>query len=309
MNLEELKERKILLEAGTNEVEFLEFGIGNERFGVNVAKVLQILVWKSQKITRLPTADQAFLGTVSVRNTSIPAFDLGAVLKIPPAEGSADSQLLILMEFNQRINGFVVDTVYDIERISWNDFRPFDDMKFGTVEPCVIGTVTVENRIIMVLDMEALLERLDHSVSIETRRELVKPAMVDRSQIRVLYCEDSPFIRKLTLSVLTEAGFSQIVAKNSGAEGLGYLQTLDADQGVDIILTDIEMPVLDGLAFCKAVKQIPNYSKLPVIFFSSLITEQMKAKCMSVKGDACFSKPEVHMVAEAIEKLYLETKK
>ncbi|MDZ4784654.1 MAG: chemotaxis protein [bacterium] len=298
----------ILLETGTNEVEFLEFTVCGQRFGVNVAKVTQALVWKDQKVTQLPGAEYYFKGTVPFRKKHIPVIDLKTYLTLPGESVSFDKQLLLVMEFNQKTNGFLVDGVEEIQRVSWDKFVPFSEISVCEGEPCVTGTVTIEDRVIMILDMEAMMASVDSSMSVENfAKQIDVNEKIDRSSVRILYCEDSPIIQKVTVKTLNTAGFKNIKVFATGAKGLNYLQENSA-KDLDIILSDIEMPELDGLAFCKSVKSHPEWSKLPFIFFSSLINDQMRLKCESVQGNASFSKPEIHMIVDAIERLYKKSK-
>lgn len=301
--------KRILLEVGTNEVEFLEFGIAGQKFGVNVAKVLQVLVLKNLKLTKMPGSDEYFMGTLSVREKEIPTYNLPKILGIESKPEGPQGSLVLLMEYNRRVNAFVVDSVNDIERVSWEEFNPIEEVdKLSTGEPSVIGTVTIKDNIVLILDMEAVLERFDTSVSIKNYEQFVsREEKTDRSAVRLLYCEDSPVIRKMTLSILNNAGFTNIEVFPTGAKGLDYLLS-EKGKDVDVILTDIEMPELDGLSFCKSVKSNPNFSKIPVVFFSSLVNDSLKAKCLAVQGDACFSKPEIHLVSDAIEELYISSK-
>jgi two-component system chemotaxis response regulator CheV len=298
-----LKSKGILLESGTNEVEFLEFVIGNQNFGVNVAKVTQALVWKDQELTKLPQASSYSLGTVPFRKKHIPVIDLKSYLGIHEQAVNPDKQLLLVMEFNRKSNGYVVDGVEEIQRVSWDKFVPFTDTAYVQGDPCIIGTVTIENRVIMILDMEGMMAQLDNSLSMQNYAKEIQPTEVfERSKVRILYCEDSPIIQKITTKILMESGFQDIKVFNTGQAGLEYLME-SGNGGVDIILSDIEMPQLDGLALCKIVKNHKEYSNIPFVFFSSLINEQMKKKCDALKADAAFSKPEINQIVSSIEAL------
>ncbi len=297
----------ILLESGTNEVEFFEFSVADECYGVNVSKVTQILVWNSLRLTELPSCNRRFLGTVPFRGRCIPAFDLRACLDLPPAEVNTQ-QLLLVMEFNQKTNGFVIDKVHNIQRVSWSDFTPVAANDAIQTESSVIGTVTIDGRIIMILDIEAMMSEIDPSHSVSYYADQIKMGSPrDRSSLHLMYCEDSGLIRKITLEALAKAGYANISSFGTGAEALTFLMDEDSP-AVDIILSDIEMPELDGLALCKAVRASQSHAKIPFIFFSSLINEQMKAKCAEMKGDAAFSKPELHLVADAIDELYTKSR-
>lgn len=295
----------ILLESGTNEVEFLEFQLADQSYGVNVAKITQISVWDESKLTTLPQSDKLFLGTMLFRDKCIGIYDLKALLNIEKNPSKPVLRpLLIVMEFNKKTNGFIIDAIKNIQRISWQDFHGITTNDLIIDDSAVIGTVSIEERIIMILDLEALLSELDPTLSVHQYAQQMNHN-VDRSSIRVLYCEDSSTVRNMTLQMLQKAGFSDIKSYPNAAQGLKFLNS-DECKGVDIILSDIEMPELDGLAFCKAVKTNEKFVKIPFVFFSSLINDQMREKCFALKGSACFSKPEIHLVAEALDRLYQE---
>lgn len=299
--------RAILLEAGTNEVEFLKLSVAGQAFGVNVAKITQILLFNTLKLTALPTSDGCFLGTVEFRNHLIPIFDLRALLSIAVDDITNPQRLLLVAEFNQRTFGFIVDEVHNIERVSWDKFVASDEHALFHDDTSVIGSITIDDQIVMILDLEAMMSRVDSSMSVEScAPQLSAPGEIDRGKIRILYCEDSNVVRKATSRVLNEAGFTTLTLCTNGAEGLARLRAGGVEE-FDIILSDIEMPTLDGLALCKTVKTDAALQRLPFIFFSSLISDQMVAKCKSVKGDAWFSKPQIQLVAAEIERLYLKS--
>ena len=300
----EVKRGSILLDTGTNEVEFLEIAVGSERFGVNVAKVSQLLVWDQAKLTQLPSSDNVFLGSYPFRGSNCAVFDLSQILGFELRQDI--NPLLLVMEFNSRINGFLVDKVFNIERVSWNRFLPISETTFDVTSHSLTGTVMIDKRVIMILDIEALMAELDPEQQISTYIKYVNNespvAQYKREEVQILYCEDSGVIRKTTVKTLEQAGFRNIEQFVTGAELLRHLQA-NAPQATTLILSDIEMPELDGLALCKAVKANPKFQRIPFVFFSSLINEQMRAKCDIVKADAAFCKPEIHMIVDCIDSL------
>ncbi len=298
----------ILLESGTNEVEFLEFTVGGQNFGINVAKVTQALVWKDQELTVLPNLQSYQLGTVPFRKNHIPVIDLRAFLGLGGEPANREKQLLLVMEFNRRSNGYVVDGVEEIQRVSWDKFVAFNESSIMQGDPSIIGTVTIDGRVIMILDMEGMMAQLDRSVHMNTYASKVQDAKeYNRADVRIVYCEDSPIIQKMTTKILKEAGFTNLTIFPHGRGGLVHLVNTGGDE-VDIILSDIEMPQMDGLSFCKSVKSMADTCSIPFIFFSSLINEQMNRKCEAVGADAAFSKPEIHIVVDAIDELYKKYK-
>ena len=292
----------ILLESGTNEVEFLEFLVGGEHFGVNVSKVSQSLVLKNLQVTQLPRMNSHVLGTVYFRNTPISVIDMRALLGITGTPANKDTQLLLVMEFNRRINGFVIDSVLGIRRVTWQNFVPLDTCIDQGDQKTVTGTIAIEERLVMILEMEQLMARIDPSSTFVNPKETPEEFTKNREHVSIVYAEDSPLIRNFTIQKLKEAGFSNIASFSTGAQALEHVMSTDAN-GIDIILSDIEMPEMDGLTFCKRCKTQESTKKIPFIFYSSMINQQMTAKCESVGGDRAFSKPDVPLIMPAIDEL------
>jgi len=302
----EKRQGKILLESGTNEVEILEFYVGDQPFGVNVAKVTQALVWKDQKVTSLPSAPQTVLGSVYFRDTPISVIDLRELLELSQENVNLETQLLLVMEFNGKMFGFVIDSINGILRVSWKDFQPIDQNLRVEDDSAVTGTVTQSDRIILILDIEALVAKIDPSISLESYLSKVNlKGEVDRSTVKVVYAEDSMVVQKKTTELLHQAGFTDVRSFTTGQQAFDFLTSAKPSE-VDIILSDIEMPEMDGLTLCKQVRTQTPHHAVPFVFYSSLINEQMKVKCASVGGNASFSKPEVHQIVDALEQLYKE---
>lgn len=292
----------ILLESGTNEVEFLRFGCAGQSYGINVAKVSQILLFKPELLTKVPMRPRSMLGTVDYRGRSIPVIDLAEYLELPLPDQDKQ-RLLLVTQFNQHVTGFVVDNVDGIVRCSWTEFVPLEDQVFGDGGSNVVGTVTVADVLMLILDVEVILGTLIPTSSISQYSDKVaKSASLDRSKIRVLYCEDSPTVQKILIKTLREAGFEKIEVFPNGAEGYERIKSIGAN-GVDIILSDIEMPRMDGLALCKAVRELSDFKSTPFVFFSSMVDDQMKRKCEQVGGQAAFAKPEVQLIVDCIDRL------
>lgn len=296
----------ILLESGTNEVEFLLFQLGAQRYGINVSKVCQILLFDASKIATVPKQGSDVVGLMTFREKSISVIDLRAHLQISRVDGSLNRDLLLVTEFNQRTTAFIIDSVDRIERCDWSQYEPITDTVCNNGSSTVVGSVTLKDGIVVILDLESVLSTIDPSMDMTNFEAKIGPGSIERSDVSLIYCEDSPLIQKVLLQTLKRAGFNKIKVFNTGADGFEYLKNASPDS-VDIILSDIEMPKMDGLTLCKNVKQIDGFQKVPFVFFSSLINEQMETKCKQVGGNACFSKPQIHLIVSAIEEL-LSTK-
>jgi two-component system chemotaxis response regulator CheV len=293
----------ILLESGTNEVEFLEFSVAGLNFGVNVAKVLQAITWKDSQFTAVPMASDGVLGFVHFRGVPISVIDLRHCLMLDENEGKVDKQLLLVMEFNNRTNAFLIDEIQNIHRFSWDQFTPLDAAVFsGIDENVVIGTITVSGRIVMILDMEAIMARIDPSLSLENH--IVEAGLEkkdSREDLKLVFAEDSATIRQITLKALSDAGFKEVRAFPTGKQALEFMAQAKAGE-VDLILSDIEMPELDGLSLCRKVREMPTWRDIPFIAYSSLINEHMKRKCEAVGINESFAKPSIVDIVSAIDR-------
>lgn len=307
-----ISDSSVLLKAGTNEVEFIEFYVGGQSYGINVAKVKQVLPWNPKDMTRLDQSDPRILGTYYFRNKPILVIDLRKALKIQNEPANAERQLLLVTEFNMNITGFLVDGVQQIHRKTWKDFHAMSDV-IQEQASYIVGNVIVDKKIIMIIDFEHLLEQVapQHLPTMEKHEVLKKK--VERRDVMIVYAEDSAVIRKITTQKLLEAGFTNLKIFENGALALEHLkkikEKIDSDQKINqfvsIVMSDIEMPQLDGLTLCRQIKTDLGMKELPVVIYSSLINEQMAEKCRSVGADAYMNKPNIHEIAAVIDKFCL----
>jgi len=300
--------RGILIETGTNEVEFLEFSIADQLFAVNVAKLRQTVVFKDHTFTKLPKKHPSIPGVVQYRNQSVQVVDLRNFLGIQTPPADPERLLLLFMEFNGHVNGFLVDAVAGIHRVSWKQFVPLELSAWHTGKTSAIGTITVQDRVIMILDMEAMMADLDPSmrIKIDPTKELTSVSEQIGKQ-RIVYAEDSLIIQKIAVKALHDAGFEAVETFPSGKQALEYVAK-SAPGEISLILSDIEMPEMDGLSFCKQLRENKATSTIPFVFFSSIITEEMKRKCAAVGANGSYSKPELNQVIAAINELLAPAK-
>jgi two-component system chemotaxis response regulator CheV len=305
----------ILLESGTNEVEFIEFFLAGESYGVNVSKVQRVIALTNCHITSVAQAPHGVLGVIHVQDKPVLLVDLHTALALPgsPTATDAERQLVMVTRFNKRTTAFLIDGISKIHRTSWSDFEPMNTTLAGDGAGYTTGSIRIGERIILVLDLERLM--LDFTPADEhpsppppadeqTRRS--------REHIKIIYAEDSKMIRRMTLEVLQNAGFATIKSFENGLEANNYLAELRqravAEQNtlsdyVDLIITDIEMPKMDGLTLCKNVKSVGG-DKIPaVVVYSSLINDEMSRKCVSVGADAQLSKPHGEEIIAIVDKL------
>ncbi|WP_347351175.1 chemotaxis protein [Acetoanaerobium noterae] len=294
----------ILLETGTGELEILEFTVKNTHYAINVIKIKEIL--EIDYVTKVPKSNPALIGLTMVRGDVIPLIDMNYVLEkeFTPINGKIKT---LLCEFNQLKVAFCVDEVHGIHRIGWNLIKK-PDMVIENSDSLIIGNITLGERIIMLLDFEKIVTDIAPSTGINESR-IGNITKKDRMGIKLILSDDSPMIRQLLDDVLTKAGFGNMKFFNDGQQAWHYLDNLVEEKGerfiedVQILITDIEMPQMDGHTLTRKIKEHKILRTLPVIIFSSLITDDLKHKGESVKADAQMSKPEVENLVGVIDKL------
>ncbi|MCS0672863.1 chemotaxis protein [Cytobacillus firmus] len=287
------QKKGILLESGTNELEIVEFSIGRNKFGINVIKVKEII--NPVPVIPVPHSHRNIEGIIELRGEILPVVDVASSLNMPASE-SPQQDKFIVTEFNQQKIVFHVHNVSKIRRISWNQIEKPSEMYQGQ-ESQIIGIIKLEDEMVLLLDFEKMVTEInpDSGISMQKVQKLGKR---ERSDKKLLIAEDSPLLRKLLNDTLNEAGFSQIEFFENGYDAYRYLHSLaesgrDVTKEVQLMITDIEMPQMDGHHLTKKVKDHPVLAKIPVIIFSSLITEDLRHKGQMVGANAQVSKPEI----------------
>lgn len=300
--------QEILLESGTNEMEIIEFYVGNQPLGINVQKLKEIISYDESALTAIPETDPAMLGVLMMRGSTIPLLDLKMHLKQRSNEQVETGQrpVVLVCEFNHRINGFKVDGVNQIHRIRWSDVQPLADF-IDQYRPRFTGSVNIDGREILILDLEYIIGEFDPESVLtagedERGEEEQLRASEQRGLKKILMAEDSTIIRSNLEGILRERGFAQLETFVDGDgcyQRVLQLRAQAEEDGVDIrellhlVVSDIEMPKMDGLTLCRKIKQDLGYRDIPVLLFSSLINPPMEVKCDSVGADGYASKPEL----------------
>lgn len=296
-------DKGILLETGTGEVEILKFTVNNKFYAINVVKVREIL--QVGTTSKVPNATPAIAGITLVRGDVVTLIDLKYVLE-KEGYGDISQKMTLLCEFNQLRVAYLVDEVLGIHRLKWSEIKKPDALIENTL---VIGNIQLDDRIYMLLDFEKIVMDINPNTGI-THERLESIAKRDRSKIKLFLADDSSTIRKILLDTLTAAGYTDMHFFNDGQEALDYLMELVSVkkerfvEDVHILITDIEMPQLDGHTLTRRVKEHPILRKLPVIIFSSLITGTLRHKGEAVGADAQMSKPEIGQLVGMIDMLY-----
>ena len=307
--------QEILLESGTNELELLTFVLGNQSFGLNVLKVQSIQQYDSSTLTKIPMAHHALLGMILYRERTIPLIDLSAALDLDKHETNKD-QIVIVTEFNNVINGFLADDVNRIYRLNWEDFIPLH-RAIGSSGKSITGSIRVEDSDIMVVDLEYILSVISPSLAIGDINEETAnlSSKKSREEVNVFFAEDSKTIRSNVIRILDKAGYKNVRSFEDGQQAYNALVEIrdqtNTNESEDVqlpnvLISDIEMPQMDGLSLCKKVKSDSKLEQITVIMFSSLINKQMLFKCKSVGADDSITKPEMNQLVAMLDRLCLE---
>lgn len=284
----------ILLEAGTNEVEILLFQVGKQLCGVNVAKVREARTL--EQVTFLPSFPDSVDGVVRVRDRVVPAVDLEKYLWGTTNRGDQASERHLLLEFNDRLIAFRVQAIDRVHRVSWKDIKP---MPQGTGNDApVTGILVLGGKIVTLLDFESIGANLGISGSTQISGELTGAVSSEATRCPLVFADDSALIRRMMEDALRQAGYEDIRAFVDGQEAWDYLASLaeasspeTVRQSVAGIITDVEMPRMDGFSLTKRIRENPVLKDLPVILFSSLVSKDNQKKGQQVGATAQVSKP------------------
>ena len=305
MLLEEDK-RGILLESGTNEIEVMEFTINESLYGINVAKVKEILV--SQPVKHMPHAHPAVEGIFKPRDRVITVVDLPNYL-LGISNEKRDKDLFIVTNFNKINIAFRVHTVVGISRISWTSIQKPDKTVTGGDEGIATGIAQCGDDLVTILDFEKIVAEIAPETTIQMS-EIDRLGERQRSDAAILVAEDSVLLSKMIEEALHKSGYVNTKMFPDGSKLWEYLNSLRGDSKLDektsLVITDIEMPQMDGHRLTKLIKDDKEFKHLPVIIFSSLITEEMRRKGKELGADEQMSKPEIGHLVQVIEHLLEE---
>ena len=295
-------ETNILLENGTNELEVLEFTIGQNHYGINVAKVREIIGYQS--VTPVPNSHKDIEGIFMPRDTMITAINLAGYLnltQIGPNQG-----MMIITNFNKLNIAFHVEAVVGIHRVSWADIiKP--DSTINTADSSIAtGIIKVNGKLIIILDFERIVTDISPETGLKVS-DIDALGTRNRSSVPILMAEDSPLLGTLIKDSLKKAGYTNVTSTANGQEAWDlltkYKATGNIKNNVELIITDIEMPLMDGHRLTKLVKTDDALKDIPLVIFSSLVNEEMRRKGEQLGADAQLSKPEIGNLVRIIDEL------
>ena len=288
----------ILLESGTNELEVLEFTLGDNHYGINVAKIREILQYTP--VTPVPNSHPSVEGIFMPRDTMITVINLKKCLGLPETD---EKGLFIITNFNKLNVAFHVDEVIGIHRVSWENIIKPDSTIQGRDGSTATGVIKMNDKLVVILDFESIVSSISPETGLRVN-DIDNMESRDRSDSTILIAEDSALLSKLITDCLKKAGYVKLIVTENGQEAWDKICELkaagDITEKLNCIITDIEMPLMDGH---RLVKSDAALKEIPVIIFSSLVNEEMRIKGEQLGADAQLTKPEIGQLVDAIDKL------
>ena len=306
LETEERMDTNILLESGTNELEILEFVVGGNYYGINVAKIKEILIY--QNLTPVPNCHPNIEGAFSTRGETISIINLARCLgmqeRVEPKE-----DMFLITNFNGLNTGFHVHGVAGIHRVNWSRIIKPDSMINSASSSVATGIVNLDGKLVILLDFERIVADISPEVGINLKDV---DEMEDREvcKLPILYAEDSQLLSTMMYEGLTKAGYVNVIPTNNGLELWEILSKYKKEgnvkEKVACVVTDIEMPRMDGHRLLKLIKEDPILKDIPVIVFSSLINEEMRKKGELLGADAQLSKNEFGKFIKQLDQIIKE---
>ena len=294
---------KILLENGTNELEVLEFRLDGNAYGINVAKIKEIITYQS--VTPVPNAHPSIEGIFMPRDTMITAIDLKNCLQRGTTEPGG---LFIITNFNKLDIAFHVDSVVGIHRVSWRDIIKPGSTVSTTEDGVSTGIIKFEDRLIIILDFEKIVTDINPETGLKLT-EIEELGERNRIDVPILIAEDSPLLNKLIVDSLHKAGYVNLIHTENGQQAYDVIQECKREgtlnEHVQCIITDIEMPLMDGHRLTRLVKSDEETKDIPIVIFSSLVNDEMKRKGEALGANAQLSKPEIGNLVRTVDGLVL----
>ncbi len=295
---------KILLQNGTNELEVLEFEIAGNSYGINVAKIREIIPY--QKVTPIPNSHPSVEGIFMPRDFMITAIDLSNCLQRGEAKPGG---LFIVTNFNKLDIAFHVENVIGIHRVSWADILLPGATVSSVDDSISTGVINVNGKLIIILDFEKIVTDINPETGLKVTEVEALGVNTGRGDVPILIAEDSALLNKLIVDSLSKAGYTQLIHCVNGQEAWEIIQECKTkgtlEEHVKCVITDIEMPLMDGHRLLKLIRGDSATEKIPVVIFSSMVNEDMKRKGAELGASAQLSKPEIGNLVKEVDHLVL----
>lgn len=313
----------ILTESGTNELEIIEFHLVKEMpdgskktcyYGINVAKVREVI--QVPDTTDYPNAQPHMVGVFSSRDILTPLVDLAGWLGVPTSK-DLTRKFVIVTDFNNMTNGFLIDSISRIHRISWNDVESPSQFLEAGEQDCVVAVVRKDGNLIMILDFEKIIADINpelsmekYDVTLDKSVDLNQRMVTKRNAKTVMVVDDSAFIRSMIQDTLTSSGYNVIACKDGGEAHeklMNFIEVakeenLPVSELIDGVVTDVEMPRMDGMHLVKRLRDSEAYANMPIVMFSSLMSDDNRAKALALGANDTITKPEIGRMVTMMDK-------
>lgn len=299
------------MESGTNELEIAEFRLIRElpdggtkvnSYGINVAKVREII--RFPEMTDYPKGDKHIVGVFKSREKVTPLIHLAKWLGISEKQPTSN-QYVIVTDFNGVTNGFLIDSINRIHRVSWSDLEAAGEISLAGEDNCIVASVNIEDRLVFILDFELIIAEMNsdinmsqYNINTDNNVDLSPEKKRRRAQHTILIADDSKFILEQLKTVVSESGY-MVETATDGEQALNYYEA--NKQSISAIVSDVEMPKVDGLFLCRTITSQPNHP--PVLIFSSTMTKENKLKAFEVGATETLTKPEIHKLIPLLDEL------
>lgn len=292
---------------GSEEIEIIEFCLGEEYYGIDVMEVREIIK-ASMGIVPVSGAHPSISGVINLRGKIIPVINLSRHFNIR-AEYDLKKSRIIVSAFNHAQVGFWVHRVTRIYRILQSEIEPPSNLVQSQGE-YVLGVTKIDGRILFLLNFGRIAS--DIKPSSDRHQEKSQPILIpradfDRASKTILIAEDSDFIRKLLARYAREAGY-QVLTVSDGLEAWTVLEDLTRDPGFKdiaghyhLLLTDIEMPRMDGFHLIRKIRENSQLKRLPCVVFAPSLSEELSKQCLTAGADAQIAKDEMDQLISVID--------
>lgn len=291
-------------------LELMEFTMAGDSFGINVAKVTEIM--RSTPVTPMTLAHPCIDGVIMPRGKIVTIINLPRYMGLPENEDPS-SNMFMLTNFENTNSAFVVHTVEGMHRIKWSNVERPSSIIYGSNDSVITGTTKLDNRIITIIDFEKVLYDINPETGLQIS-EVHKMGERANTTKPVVVVEDSVFLRRMLLESLEAAGYTKITDFDNGQDAWDYIKKCrdecvenisPIESKVSIVITDIEMPRMDGHHLTRLIKGDNVLKKVPVIVFSSLIDDAQKQNGLSLGVDAHLTKPQIGKLVATIDEYIL----
>lgn len=306
-----------LMNIASNEMELVDFRIYEEKegetyegvYGINVAKVSGIVTFPDE-IFESPGSPDYLLGMFDLRGDILPLIDLSKWMNIKPKDDAVREKKVIVAEFNNKQLGFVVHIARRLRRVSWADIESaMFSLSNEDQRGKITGTTRIEDgRTLLILDLEGILDDLNLHMPTSGADEGNQFKPTEKFNGTALILDDSSTARKLLRNTMSEIGFDVVDAMD-GVEGLERLEQLyktwgdDISQHLKLIVSDVEMPRMDGFHFAARVKQDARFANIPIIFNSSVSDKFSASKGKEIGAEAYLVKFNARLFYEEITRI------